>query len=145
MKYSEYAGRGGRVLMPGATGGTLQRHLTLALLCSRRQSHPLWPSSVRGMLLLQESGLQLLPEVPVSLLPLPVAHAGSALSSAAAQASALRDEQPVPVLPTASPCRSACCLTRPAGSHARGSRSTTSSGSAPLPSTPWCRSPPLPR
>ena len=63
-------------------------------LCCRRQSHPHFPSSLRGMQLLPESRIQLLPEVPVSLLCLPLHLNGvSCLSTSDTPMGALLDEK----------------------------------------------------
>lgn len=106
-------------------------------LCCGRQSHPTLPSTVRGMQLLPESRIQLLPEVPVSLLLLPLHLNGvSCLSTSLTTPRVLCLMQNKCVsLPTVSLNHKTCCLTRPAGSVAKGSRSTTSSGSAPLQNT----------
>lgn len=114
--------------------------------CCRRQSHPTLHPSVWGMQLLPESRIQLLPEVTVSLLSLPLHLHGVDFMKSLKPPSALYTKKCEYLhLPTVCLNHKTCCLTRPAASLAKGSRSTTSCGSAPLQNTPWSQSTPLPR
>lgn len=116
------------------------------LLSCRRQSHPTLRPSVWEMQLLPKSRIQLLPEVPVSLLSLSLHLHGIDFMKSLKPPSVLYTKKCEYLhLPAVSLNHKTCCLTRPAASLAKGSRSTTSCGSAPLQNTPWSQSTPLPR